>query len=83
MRNHFDQPRLPFVYGRILPHWANSEGVRLGQQALTNQLRDVFMANDDDLWTPTLHYDNEGTIKLGNRYADGFTAILSSRKRRP
>jgi hypothetical protein len=83
LRNHFGQPRLPFIYGRILPQWGNSEGVRLGQQALTNQLRDVFMANADDLWTPTLHYDNEGTVTLGNRYADGFTAIMSARTHGP
>jgi hypothetical protein len=79
LRSHFSQPRLPFIYARILPQWPNSRGVRMGQQALTNQLRDVFMANADDLWTPTRHYDNVGTTTLGNRYADGFTAIMSSR----
>lgn len=79
LRSHFGQPRLPFIYGRILPQWPSSKGVRAGQQALTNQLQDVFMANADDLWTPTLHYDNEGTMTLGNRYADGFSAIMSSR----
>ena len=81
LRSHFGQPRLPFIYGRILPQWSNSEGVRLGQEALTNELRDVFMVNADDLWTPTLHYDNAGTMKLGNRYADGFSAIMLSQKR--
>jgi len=82
LRGHFGQPRLPFIYGRILPHWSNSKGVRLGQQALTNKLADIFMANADDLWTPTLHYDNEGTIQLGNRYADGFAAIWSGPARK-
>lgn len=81
LRSHFDQPRLPFIYGRILPQWSNSEGVRMGQQALTNRLRDVFMVDADDLWTPTLHYDNEGTMKLGDRYADGFAAIISPQRR--
>ena len=79
LRRHFGEPRLPFIYGRILPQWQNSQGVRDGQQALTNRLRKVFMANADDLLTPTLHYDNDGTIMLGNRYAEGFAALRSSR----
>jgi hypothetical protein len=79
LRRHFGQPRLPFIYGRILPQWSNSQGVREGQQALTNQLQDVFMANADDLLTSTLHYDNDGTMTLGNRYAAGFAALMSSR----
>ena len=78
LRHHLGQPRLPFIYGRILPQWQNSQGVRDGQQALTNHLRNVFMANADDLLTPTLHYDNEGTMTLGNRYAEGFAALMSS-----
>jgi hypothetical protein len=79
LRRHFGEPQLPFVYGRILPQWQNSQGVRDAQQALTNTLHDVFMANADDLLTPTLHYNNEGTITLGNRYAEGFVALTSSR----
>jgi hypothetical protein len=79
LRRHFGQPRLPFVYGRILPQWRNSQGVRDAQQALTNTLHDVFMANADDLLTPTLHYDNDGTMMLGNRYAEGFAALTLSR----
>jgi hypothetical protein len=79
LRRHFGQPGLPFIYGRILPQWQNSQGVRDAQQALANTLHDVFMANADDLLTPTLHYDNDGTMTLGNRYAEGFAAIMSSR----
>jgi hypothetical protein len=79
LRRHFGQPRLPFVYGRILAQWRNSQGVRDAQQALTNTLHDVFMANADDLLTPTLHYDNDGTMTLGNRYAEGFAALTLSR----
>jgi hypothetical protein len=78
LRNHFGQPRLPFIYGRILPQWKNSRGVREGQQALTNCLPNVFMADADDLFTPTLHYDNAGTMKLGERYAEGFAALMVS-----
>jgi hypothetical protein len=79
LRGHFSQARLPFVYGRTLPQWPNSQGVRDGQQALTNLLHDVFMTDTDDLYMPTLHYDNTGMMTVGNRYADGFAAILSSR----
>jgi hypothetical protein len=79
LRHYFGRPRLPFIYGRILAEWPNSQSVREGQQALTNQLHEVFMANADDLLTPTLHYDNDGTMTLGNRYAEGFAAIMSSR----
>jgi hypothetical protein len=79
LRSHFGEPGLPFVYGRILPQWQNSQGVRNGQQALTNRLSEVFMADADDLLTPTLHYDNAGTMTLGNRYADGFLALIRSR----
>jgi hypothetical protein len=78
LRRHFGEARLPFVYGRILPQWQNSQAVREGQQALANKLPDVFMANADDLLTPTLHYNNEGTMTLGNRYAEGFVALIGS-----
>ncbi len=81
LRQGFGHPRLPFVYGRILPQWPNAEGVRAGQESLTNLLEDVFMADADDLWTPTRHYDNDGTITLGHRYAEGFSFILASRMR--
>jgi hypothetical protein len=70
---------LPFIYGRILPQWNNSQGVREGQQALTDALPNVFMASADDLFTPTLHYNNAGTMALGNRYAEGFAALMDSR----
>jgi hypothetical protein len=79
LRRDFSQSRLPFIYGRILPQWQNSQGVREGQQALTNCLRNVFMANADDLLTPTLHYDNAGTMTLGDRYAEGFAALMGSK----
>jgi hypothetical protein len=78
LRRHFGESRLPFVYGRILPQWQNSQGVRDGQQDLANRLPNVFMANADDLLTPTLHYNNEGTMTLGNRYAEGFMALMGS-----
>jgi hypothetical protein len=81
LRRHFGQPRLPFIYGRILPQWQNSQGVRDAQQALTDCLPNVFMANADDLLTPTLHYNNEGTMTLGDRYAQGFVALMGSRAR--
>jgi hypothetical protein len=79
LRRHFGEPRLPFIYGRILPQWQNSQSVRDGQQDLTNHFPNVFLANADDLLTPTLHYDNAGTITLGNRYAEGFVALMGSR----
>jgi hypothetical protein len=79
LRRQFGQPGLPFIYGRILPQWKNSQGVRQGQQALANRVPNVFLANADDLLTPTLHYNNEGTMTLGNRYAEGFVALMGSR----
>ena len=78
LRHQFGQPQLPFIYGRILPQWKHSEGVRQGQQTLTNSLPNVFMANADDLLTPTLHYDNAVTMTLGKRYAEGFVALTGS-----
>jgi hypothetical protein len=83
LRNQFGQPRLPFVYGRLIPEWpGDSQDVRAGQQALTNLLSDVFMVNTDDLYNPNtgiLHYNNNATITVGNRYAAGLAVILSSR----
>jgi hypothetical protein len=79
LRRDLEQPQLPFVYGRILPQWQYSEGVRDGQQSLPNQLTSVFMADADDLFIPTLHYNNEGTMTLGRNYAEGLVDLLSSR----
>ncbi len=79
LREAFHQSRLPFVYGRITTAWPNAEGVRSGQESLTHLLKDVFMVDADDLVTATKHYDNEGTLELGNRYASAFQAILRHR----
>jgi hypothetical protein len=79
LRQVFDEPRLPFVYGRITHHWSNADAVRAGQENLTNLVRDVFMVNADDFETATGHYNNDGTIELGNRYFAGFENILGSR----
>lgn len=79
LRQRFEQPRLPFVYWRITHHWPNADAVRAGQENLTNLVRDVFMVNADDFETATGHYNNDGTIELGNRYFAGFESILRSR----
>ncbi len=80
MRQDFLQASLPFVYGRILPEWPNAIAVRSAQEGLPLLLRDVCMVNADDFWTPTLHYNNEGTIELGKRYAAGLESIFRSRR---
>lgn len=77
LREEFKDPKLPFIYGRITPAWINSEYVRHGQSNLTNQLKDVYMVNADDLITSTLHYNNEGTIELGNRYGLAYGQIIN------
>ena len=78
-RAHLGYPELPFVYGRILPQWPNSEGVRSGQQALSELLPHVAWVDADDLATTTKHYNNAGTMELGRRYAVGFDSILRAR----
>lgn len=79
LREVANEPRLPFVYGRITSAWPNADVVRLGQENLTHVLQDVFMVDADDLVTITLHYDNDGTIELGNRYAAGYEYIIKHR----
>jgi hypothetical protein len=79
LRLTFSAPRLPFVYGRITPAWPNAAYVRAGQEALPQWDSDALMVDADDLLTSTLHYDNEGTMILGNRYGAGLLAILQRR----
>ena len=55
----------------------------MASKPLPISLPNVFMANADDLITPTLHYNNAGTMTLGNRYGEGFAAIMSSRMHGP
>ncbi len=71
--------RVPFVFAQILPQWPNSALVRVGQRQLTNWIADVQMVDMDDCPTPTKHWDNEGTIKAGQRYAAAFRNIIFSR----
>ena len=68
---------VPFIYARISPQWPNAELVRSSQERVSKELSAVAMVNADDLATPTRHYDNEGTLRLGGRFAAAFEQVVT------
>lgn len=73
MRIHLGQPNMPFILGRIRdagqPH---TEMVREAQVYVAGNIPNVYWFDTDDLGMlpDGIHYDEEGMIELGHRFAD-------------
>jgi hypothetical protein len=77
LRHDLHAGNVPFIYARISPQWPNAELVRSSQERVSKELSAVAMVNADDLATPTRHYDNEGTLRLGGRFAAAFEQVVT------
>jgi hypothetical protein len=88
IRSDLRVPSLPFVLGRINPpaerYPALSE-VRHAQEIANSTLSNVIMIDIDDLAKrdDEVHYDTEGILELGRRFARAYLAFASADRRAP
>ncbi len=80
IRIEMGNERLPFVLAMLLPQWPNASTIRSNQLAMAKLFTDLRVVNPDDLPAPNYHYDNAGTIELGNRYGRAFVNIINARQ---
>ena len=85
VRSDFKTPDMPFVLARINTHWgttANNDLVRTAEQTVPGQVGRALWFDTDDLgiWATyppdVYHYNTQGQIDLGIRFANGIGAIV-------
>lgn len=79
VRDHFDAPQLPFVFGRIsVPTHPYRDMVRDAQQTVANAVPGVTMIDTDGvhLSDDLVHYDSAGQIQLGRLFGREFVRDL-------
>lgn len=83
-RRDLAAPELPFILGLVNPpaeHFPAVRRVRDAQRRAASEIPGVHLVATDDLtkWDDDLHYDTEGILELGRRFA---VAFLESRQPR-
>lgn len=83
-RKDLGREDLPFLLGQVNPppqRYRASDIVRLAQRRIADELPNVYLIETDDLskWDDALHYDSEGLLELGRRFANKLVAIGSCR----
>lgn len=87
IRHDTKTPKLPFVIGRITPHYdstppAGNAQVRAAQEAVAAADDHVVWFDTDDVemadYNPG-HYGSQGQLELGRRYAETLVALIASR----
>jgi hypothetical protein len=73
-RQDLGRQDLPFVLGMVdLPpsRYPARDVVRQAQRQIANDMAGVYLVETDDLskWDDQLHYDTEGILELGRRFA--------------
>ncbi len=74
---------LPFVYGIVNPppeNYPAAGEVREAQRILPEKMSHIKMVDTDDLskWDDDLHYDTQGQIELGKRFAEAIFPFIES-----
>ena len=83
-REDLGRQDLPFLIGKVNPppqRYPARDIVRLAQDRIANDLPNVYVIETDDLskWDDALHYDSEGMLELGRRFARQLAAIGTCR----
>jgi len=75
LRRDLDSPQLPFILGLVNPppeQYLAREDVRAAQRRAAAEVPHVYLIETDDLTkhSDRLHYDTQGTLELGTRFAE-------------
>jgi len=80
LRRDLDRPELPFIMGRVnapADRYPALEAVREAQVRAAESIPGVQLVNTDDLsmHNDNLHYDTEGVMEMGRRFAAAYLAL--------
>ena len=83
-RKDLNRQDLPFLMGKVNPppqRYPARDNVRLAQNRIADDVPNVYLIETDDLskWDDALHYDSEGILELGRRFARQLVAIGACR----
>lgn len=83
-REDLNRQDLPFLMGKVNPppqRYPARDIVRLAQERIAADLPNVYLIETDDLSKrdDALHYDSEGLLELGRRFARTLVAVGSCR----
>lgn len=81
VREEFDMPEMQFIIGRIQneqPDAPHNAVVRAAQVQVGESVQNADWIDTDDLalFSDRLHYNNEGLIDLGERFAEAYLATV-------
>ena len=87
VRHDLGEPDLPFVFGRISQAavWRYQESVRAAQAQAEQDIPFVRMVSTDDLPfnADQIHYNSQGLVTLGERFAEAFLETYETWKTVP
>ncbi|MBN1673812.1 MAG: hypothetical protein JXR37_22380 [Kiritimatiellae bacterium] len=79
-RKDLNAPDLPFIYGQVNPPpaYKGRDAVRAAQAATEEAISHTKMVQTDGLskWQDNLHYDSEGQLELGRRFAKAYLELV-------
>ncbi len=84
-RTDFDARSAPFILGRVDPPaelYPARDTVRKQQYQIQNEYPNVTMVDADGLskWDDNLHFDTEGQLELGLRFAEAYIHLIDRNK---
>jgi hypothetical protein len=88
LREDLGKPNTPFVLGQVNPppdRWAAADLVREAQREAEGQISSTRLVLTDDLpkHGDEVHYNTDGQLELGRRFARAYLDLLSASERSP
>lgn len=81
VRSNFKNDKLPFIFGRITPIWANADSIRQAQANVAATIPYTYMLDTDGFerlpYPNDGHYDNQGMLDLGRGLGNGYLRVTS------
>ncbi len=87
MRTKFKTPQMPFVMARVRNYYGKGPQammVRDAQESLANTIKNVACFDTDDCGELINggHYNSDGLIEIGKRFADRYKEMISEKEKR-
>lgn len=88
LRRDLAVPELPFLLGLVNPppeRYPARKAVRDAQRRAAAEIPGVHLLETDDLtkWSDALHYDTEGVLELGRRFAEAVLRVVGEERTDP